>query len=95
MLWPPLRTAIGNSSSRAKRIAAATSSALVGPDDELRVAVDHPVPHDAGLVVAGVVAADDLPGEHIGEAADCGGGWRHAGDVILRRRDVRGSSRTA
>jgi hypothetical protein len=30
MLWPPLRTAIGSSSSRAKRIAAATSSAFMG-----------------------------------------------------------------
>ena len=30
MLWPPLRTAIGSSSSRAKRTAATTSSALVG-----------------------------------------------------------------
>ena len=64
-------------------------------DDELRVAVDHPVPDDAGLLVARIVAADDLPGEHIGKAADRGGGWRHADDAILRRRAAQRSSRSA
>ena len=68
MLWPPLRTAIGSSSSRAKRTAATTSSGGRGPDDERRVAVDHPVPDDARGVVAGVAAADDLAGEGLVEA---------------------------
>jgi hypothetical protein len=63
-----------------------------GAGDELRVAVDHPVPDDACLVVAGVVAADDLPGEHIGEAADRGGGWWHVNHRILVGGRVEGQA---
>ena len=50
-----------------------------GPGDQLRVAIDHPVPDDAGVVVPRIVAADDLPGEPIGEAADRSCGRRHTG----------------
>ena len=78
MLCPPLRTAIGSSSSRAEADCRDHVVCARGADDELRVAVDHAVPDNAGVVVARIVAADDLPGELIGEAADRGGGGRHA-----------------
>ena len=46
--------------------------------DDGRVAVDEPVPHPAGFVVAGVVAVDDLAGQ--------GGAQRVAHDLFGRSR---------
>ena len=68
MLWPPQRTAISRSCSRANLSAVDDVVGVGRPDDERRTAVGHPVPDGARLVVTGIVGQDDLPGEPLAEA---------------------------
>ena len=71
-LWPPLRTAIGRSSSRANRSAAATSSALVGRRIRRGPAVDHAVPDGARRVVGLVAGQDHVAREPVAEGLEPG-----------------------
>ena len=59
-LWPPPRTAISRSCSRANPIAAATSSRGSCARDQCGAAVDVAVPQRAGFVVTGVTGDEQL-----------------------------------
>ena len=62
-LCPPLRTAMSRCWSRPKPTAAMTSATSCGPDDQRRTLVDHPVLDATGVVIAGILVADDVAAE--------------------------------
>ena len=60
MLCPPLRTAIGSSSVRAKRDRCDDVGGTCRPDDQRRPAVDHPVPDRARGLIRRILREDHL-----------------------------------